>query len=72
MTPLVFESALPFAPSSGCETSPREAPSRHPDLIGVLDRFCSAFADRDADGVMRLFAPDRYCRFREKSLQEWL
>ncbi len=28
------------------------------ELIGVLERFCSAFADRDAEAVMRLFAPD--------------
>ena len=28
------------------------------ELIEVLDRFCSAFADRDAEAVMRLFAPD--------------
>jgi limonene-1,2-epoxide hydrolase len=27
-------------------------------LIEVLERFCSAFADRDTDAVMRLFAPD--------------
>jgi uncharacterized protein (TIGR02246 family) len=29
------------------------------ELIEVLQDFCSAFADRDADAVMRLFAPDR-------------
>jgi uncharacterized protein (TIGR02246 family) len=28
------------------------------ELIKVLDRFCAAFADRDAEGVMHLFAPD--------------
>lgn len=28
------------------------------ELIEVLERFCSAFADRDAAAVMRLFAPD--------------
>lgn len=28
------------------------------ELIEVLDRFCAAFADRDAAGVMDLFAPD--------------
>ena len=28
------------------------------ELIGILERFCSAFAERDADAVMRLFAPD--------------
>ena len=28
------------------------------ELIEVLDRFCSAFADRDAEAVMRLFTPD--------------
>ena len=27
------------------------------ELIGVLERFCSAFADRNAKAVMRLFAP---------------
>jgi uncharacterized protein (TIGR02246 family) len=27
-------------------------------LIEVLERFCSGFADRDAEAVMRLFAPD--------------
>jgi uncharacterized protein (TIGR02246 family) len=29
------------------------------ELIEVLDRFCSGFADRDAEAVMRLCAPDR-------------
>jgi uncharacterized protein (TIGR02246 family) len=29
-----------------------------PALIGVLERFCSAFADRKAEAVMDLFAPD--------------
>ena len=28
------------------------------EVIGTLERFCSAFAERDADAVMRLFAPD--------------
>ena len=28
------------------------------ELIEVLERFCSAFAGRDAEAVMRLFAPD--------------
>ena len=28
------------------------------EVIGVLERFCSAFADRDADAVIRVFAPD--------------
>lgn len=28
------------------------------ELIHILDTFCSAFADRDTDAVMRLFAPD--------------
>ncbi len=28
------------------------------ELIGVLERFCSTFADRDADAVIRVFAPD--------------
>ncbi len=28
------------------------------ELIDVLERFCSAFAERDAGAVMRLFAPD--------------
>ena len=28
------------------------------ELIEVLERFCSAFANRDAAAVMRLFAPD--------------
>jgi uncharacterized protein (TIGR02246 family) len=28
------------------------------ELIDVLERFCSAFADRDAEAVMRLFAGD--------------
>jgi ketosteroid isomerase-like protein len=28
------------------------------ELIGVLERFCTGFADRDAEAVMRLFAPD--------------
>jgi uncharacterized protein (TIGR02246 family) len=27
------------------------------ELIAVLERFCSAFADRDAEAVVRLFAP---------------
>ncbi len=27
-------------------------------LLGILNSFCSAFAARDADGVMRLIAPD--------------
>ena len=27
-------------------------------LLHVLERFCSAFADRDAEAVMRLFVPD--------------
>ena len=28
------------------------------ELIEILESFCSAFADRDADAAMRLFAPD--------------
>jgi uncharacterized protein (TIGR02246 family) len=28
------------------------------ELIEVLERFCSGFADRDADAVISLFAPD--------------
>ena len=28
------------------------------ELIGVLDRFCAGFADRDAEAVMSLFGPD--------------
>ncbi len=28
------------------------------EVISVLERFCSAFAERDAEAVMRLFAPD--------------
>jgi SnoaL-like domain len=28
-----------------------------PALIGILERFCSAFADRDAEAGERLFAP---------------
>jgi hypothetical protein len=28
------------------------------DLIAVLERFCSGFADRDADAVIGLFVPD--------------
>ena len=28
------------------------------ELLEVLERFCSAFADRDAEAVMRLFVPD--------------
>jgi uncharacterized protein (TIGR02246 family) len=27
-------------------------------LLEILDRFCTGFAARDADGVMELFAPD--------------
>jgi uncharacterized protein (TIGR02246 family) len=27
-------------------------------LLEILERFCSGFAARDAEGVMRLFAPD--------------
>jgi uncharacterized protein (TIGR02246 family) len=27
-------------------------------LLEILERFCSGFAARDADGVMQLFAPD--------------
>ena len=27
-------------------------------LVGMLDSFCSAFQTRDAEAVMRLFAPD--------------
>jgi hypothetical protein len=27
------------------------------ELIGVLERFSSAFADRDAEAVLHLFAP---------------
>ena len=28
------------------------------ELIGVLERFCSAFADRDAEAVIHLFVDD--------------
>jgi ketosteroid isomerase-like protein len=28
------------------------------ELLEVLERFCSAFADRDAEAVMRLLVPD--------------
>jgi hypothetical protein len=28
------------------------------ELIEVLERFCSGFADRDAEAVLRLFVPD--------------
>jgi uncharacterized protein (TIGR02246 family) len=33
-------------------------PATETKLIGVLERFCSAFADRDADAVMHLIVPD--------------
>ena len=33
-------------------------PGTETKLIGVLERFCSAFADRDADAVMHLLVPD--------------
>jgi hypothetical protein len=29
-----------------------------PDLLELLERFCSGFAALDADGVVELFAPD--------------
>lgn len=28
------------------------------EVIGILERVCAAFADRDADAVIRVFAPD--------------
>ena len=28
------------------------------EVVGALERFCSGFADRDAEAVMRLFGPD--------------
>jgi ketosteroid isomerase-like protein len=31
---------------------------RKPRLLEILERFCSRFTARDADGVMRLFARD--------------
>ena len=30
-----------------------------PELIGVLERFCSAFADRDAEAVIHLSSTTR-------------
>jgi uncharacterized protein (TIGR02246 family) len=33
-------------------------PRMEGEVISVLERFCSAFAERDAEAVMRLFAPD--------------
>jgi ketosteroid isomerase-like protein len=34
-------------------------PATETKLIGVLERFCFAFAGRDADAVMHLIVPDR-------------
>jgi uncharacterized protein (TIGR02246 family) len=36
----------------------RPDPQTEADLIGVLEGFCTAFAERDAEAVTRLFAPD--------------
>jgi uncharacterized protein (TIGR02246 family) len=36
----------------------RPEPQTEAELIAVLERFCTAFADRDGEAVMRLFAPD--------------
>jgi uncharacterized protein (TIGR02246 family) len=36
----------------------RPDPQTEAELIGVLESFCRAFADRDAEAVMRLLAPD--------------
>ena len=32
--------------------------SAEADVVGVLERFCAGFANRDADAVMRVIAPD--------------
>ncbi len=36
----------------------RADPSTEAALLDILERFCSSFAARDADGVVQLFAPD--------------
>ena len=36
----------------------RPDPQTEAELIGVLESFCRAFADRDGEAVMRLLAPD--------------
>jgi ketosteroid isomerase-like protein len=45
-----------MAPEEGREVRPDDATEA--DLIEVLERFCSGFADRDADAVIGLFVPD--------------
>ena len=36
----------------------RADPPTEAALLDILERFCSGFAARDADGVLQLFAPD--------------
>ena len=41
-----------------CLTDVKPDVATETELIEVLERFCSGFADRDIEAVMRLFAPD--------------
>jgi ketosteroid isomerase-like protein len=41
-----------------CLTDVKPDVATETELIGVLERFCSGFADRDIEAVMRLFVPD--------------
>jgi uncharacterized protein (TIGR02246 family) len=49
----------PCRPEDGaCIPAVKPDAATETELIEVLERFCSAFADRDREAVMRLIAPD--------------
>jgi uncharacterized protein (TIGR02246 family) len=41
-----------------CTAAVKPDAATETELLEILERFCSAFADRDAEAVMRLFVPD--------------
>ncbi len=49
---------MPFREDRACIADVKPDDATETELIEVLERFCSGFADRDAETVMRLFAPD--------------
>jgi uncharacterized protein (TIGR02246 family) len=48
----------PVREDRACTVAVKPDAATETELLAVLEHFCSAFADRDAEAVMRLFVPD--------------
>jgi hypothetical protein len=48
----------PVREDRACTVAVKPDAATETELLAVLEHFCSAFADRDAEAVMRLFVPE--------------